>query len=130
MCSSDLGHKIRGLLQQKSGAHSLAVDSFKKVISLCKNDGAAYAGLGVSLLFLKRYEEAIQMLKKSITYSRHNDIWYQVLNMALMYEEMGRNEDALDTLSWPLDLADRHPFIIPNQIKVKFEEKIFELDKP
>jgi hypothetical protein len=123
------GFKIEGLLSQKKGDHESAIRQFKKVLRICENDSSAYAGQGVSLLFSRRFDEAIAVLKKSIYFSRNNEIWFHVLNIALMYKEQGLSDKAQETLDWPLKISDLHPFIMPPQVRAQFEEKKIEFDE-
>lgn len=82
-----------------------AIESYKISIDNKENEACSYYNAGVCFIKLKRYDEAIVMLKKALKLQKESKYFF---NLAYCYAIKGETNKSLVyfNLSWALDSTD------------------------
>lgn len=89
---------------------SKAESYYRKALEICPNDTNAWSGLGFIYSDSKRYDKAIQYLKKGISQIKDENCLEVMLTLAEAYEKNDNEQEAVETLlqiieQWPDDPA-------------------------
>jgi len=90
------GHFNRGFLFQERNDHERAVEALSKAVELAPDHDRALYGLALSLISLRRLDEAIPLLKRNTRLQPMSPYgWYQ---LARVHHELGHDDDAQKVL--------------------------------
>ncbi|MBI4502218.1 MAG: tetratricopeptide repeat protein, partial [Gemmatimonadetes bacterium] len=82
-----------------------AIECFQRTLELDPNFPQAHFDLGLTLLFLQRYDDAIASVKRAVELSGGRTLWLAVLGWA--YGTAGRQEEAEAMLHQVEELSHR-----------------------
>jgi adenylate cyclase len=92
--SQDVPHSILGHIYAMSRQYDKAIEEGERSIALNPNSADAYVWLGMSLTYVGRPEEAIEMFKKGIRLSPFPPLMFR-MNLGHAYREADRFEKAI-----------------------------------
>ena len=101
---NDEAHYLLGIIRMSRGEYEAAEKHLSTVIRLRteKNDVAGLSGaqnnIGVLYIHLKRYDEAVQVLKASSEEVMNREPWLAFGNLGWAYIEMGEYDKAVEVL--------------------------------
>ncbi|MCP4051106.1 MAG: hypothetical protein GY730_10430 [bacterium] len=123
------GLLLMGWICQHNTIHEDAVNCFNQVLVICSNDATAYAAKSLSNLFLGQTSESIENLKKALFYCRDDSIWQFALGIGLAYLREGNIDEAATAYSWPLNIQNKFPDLVPESQISEFQNTLNYLIK-
>jgi len=101
-----------GLVYQKMGRLSGALENYEKAIALDKYDYLAYNNRGTIFYKLGQFDKAVQSYDKAVTLKP--DDYRAYYNRALTYDKVGRLNEAIEDLQRAVRLKGGDPLILNN----------------
>ena len=98
------GYTFRGWARSYSGEYNEAIDDCKRAIKIDPEFGNPYNDLGVYMMHLGRFEEAIPWLKRAKLATRYGPRHFPYLNLGNIYLLQNLQNQALDEFVQALDL--------------------------
>jgi SAM-dependent MidA family methyltransferase len=120
-------YSILGIICQRQGFLEEALECYEKIPTICENDSGAYESCSSVQLRLGNQTEASDILKNALRYSRNNAVWHLAVGIGAIQQELGNVNEAIQALQWPIDIAEKHPSLIPDTIITKFKAKVTTL---
>ena len=95
-----------GFVQGELGNHQLAVDAYRRTLSLSPQEAAAYNNMGNSYGDLGQHQEAIAAYKSAIAlYPKYADAYY---NLGLSNGKLGQHQEAIAAYKSAIALDPKH----------------------
>jgi hypothetical protein len=107
-----------------AGEHHRAADIFKSVLTLNPMHGPATAGLGLALLFMQSFADAVSLLECAVSNSTKDLLVLEALGIA--YVHTGRNAEAEEILRRALRFGRNSPETLTNLAAALIENGKFD----
>ena len=104
-----------------------AIERYRAVLELDPDFAPAHAGLGYALMQLKRYDEVLEPLARSVSLQPESpDAAYRHVAMGAASEEMGRTEAAAEHYARALEIDPRSAAALGSFAVLRFRQQRYE----